>query len=702
METRLESTLKMKNLQNNVATMLLVGGTGNGKTDFTNVLSVEKVCEILGMSVGETNSTLNHRKIVYSNAEWLLNSLVVAVKISSEIITKEAFEQIFMSSLSEVISEIYSKSKSLPFEEQYLKFTNEFLEKCNSKSNTKATFSYLTEAQQQYLANECTLYLKEIKFLEFYGFSIYNESKNQVDVKENKSKTHLLKLAIQSKIEEKLNTLEKETKQKLLKIIIETNIQLKELYKKYFDEDNISKDGYYYKVIDLDAVEKSQDFITAFFTANSLNENELLSIELLFEDILIFAPIAEDIINLIKSNQLNRLKGPDGNVYISLIDTKGLFHEDLGEDENVAYLQDLLYSFEYEGLILMAPIAGDTNSEKLKTVYLKALKGYKKEVPIFILQNKVDILINNLKTKPNNQRSRLAKGIVRSNLQVADIEMNIEVKNKMFKEEFLNTIKIKSNFVSWVTCSLLNVFEQEEFFEKYGLEQALLTLLNDFTDSLSNRATKFPFSLDFNSDEISYTFTNSGLIEQLLLVRIESDEVQTKIIEPIIKNIADELGKTPHGNSLNALVRRLMQGLGYHSNINESYWVYLRNIFIDFPGNLNNLLTNNKLINALISENTIHFEGGVFKNKQDETKIIELIRTNFNSRNFVANLIYYKIYLLARSTGIGNGETYSNFLKFTHYYINNPRQVIKAYEEAVTKELDRCIKLVFDIYIRYE
>ena len=72
-------SLKMVNLNPLFRTIAIVGGTGDGKSKVASLPADKMARQILSKSVGETNSTLKERTIVYS--EDYADEMVIAVKL---------------------------------------------------------------------------------------------------------------------------------------------------------------------------------------------------------------------------------------------------------------------------------------------------------------------------------------------------------------------------------------------------------------------------------------------------------------------------------------------------------------------------------------------------------------------------------------------------------------------------------------------
>lgn len=78
------------------------------------------------------------------------------------------------------------------------------------------------------------------------------------------------------------------------------------------------------------------------------------------------------------------------------MDTRGLYHFDNTDDENVDYCSELLYKGNIDGIAMIVPLEGDNNEKKIRELYRDVLKNFNKQVPIFMIHNKLDLFIDSM------------------------------------------------------------------------------------------------------------------------------------------------------------------------------------------------------------------------------------------------------------------------------------------------------------------
>ena len=89
------------NLKPHVRVLELLGGTGNGKTEIATVPADPKARKILIEGVGNTNSTLNERILVYTDE--YNDRMVIAVKHEENAFTRNQFTEIVSKSIAQVV-----------------------------------------------------------------------------------------------------------------------------------------------------------------------------------------------------------------------------------------------------------------------------------------------------------------------------------------------------------------------------------------------------------------------------------------------------------------------------------------------------------------------------------------------------------------------------------------------------------------------
>lgn len=700
MTPQVKESLRNRELNQFAATIATIGGTGNGKSLFTALFSDERADELFQLIIGTTNTTLRNRKLIYSNAEWLKDSVVVAIKPNEEFIDKDFYNnKIIIESVSDVIVNLGANFKATESE-----FYNKFKESINlifnSNDNTKAVLKLLSKSTINEIIDKIVSKFQEIKFFQNHSFEIYNSAKNELELKDSKIRSNLLKNNVFNNVSIKFNEIQIPN---YYEILDEINEYLESLFFEFFDKNNISKDGFYFNTIDLDKLEDSSFFIEHFFTDNNVAEGNQLSIEVLASEILIYSPLNDYVSEIISDLDKNeRLLNKNGDITVCLLDSRGLFH-DIDSDQT-QYFQNLLYDQKFDLSVLLAPLESDTNTYKLREVYKQGLKNYKKNIPIVLLQNKVDLFIEQL-NKPSLNKGRFSQPSVKKQLSKDQIILAVDEKSESLRLDILENAKIKSDILYTIPCALVNDLP-DELWEDYNAGNAIKNIFKLLINSLELRSNYSRFEFNIDGDLDIYWEFNEHKSNNVFSLQLENPVVVENVFLKVLANIAKEMGKVIHGKSYEALVLRLKEGYGYSSNIkDESYYAYssgIKNIYVEFPGLFKNILTD-ELLDFLISSEYISFKGGKFS-EEDNAEILKLIKQRYlyySKNKFTAVLLYDKALQQARANKFGYSQIYNEFLKNTQLRVELPLLFKDEYIEAFNKSLNDAIKFVTDMYVRY-
>ena len=107
---------------------------------------------------------------------------------------------------------------------------------------------------------------------------------------------------------------------------------------------------------------------------------------------------------------------------------------------------------------------------------------------------------------------------------------------------------------------------------------------------MKNQQLKIPVKTDRPESEVGVRIDKERLAE-IVHEYLLKDATNKKVFVPGLADLALSIGKTPHGNSYNALRRRLKYGDGYTCNIDESYYYNCKSFAINFTANLRNFVS---------------------------------------------------------------------------------------------------------------
>ncbi|UII56541.1 hypothetical protein LS684_03395 [Cytobacillus spongiae] len=691
--------LNESTLAPNVRTIGIAGGTGDGKSEVTSTFADPKAKKILSQSIGETNSTLKERRVVYTDE--MNEEMVLAVKLKETIFEREDFNNLISVTVAKIVRD-YGKSITVESEKMMEDFITHLRAEVQTKVNSRAVLTFLTEVEIDRLVNEVYDIFFSNDFFSENSFEIYNKVKNDLKNLEVKNNSTKFFAALKSEVEKAIDLMDKEQMWLLLE---EINGYLKDIFHQYFSEDSKSLDGYYYHVIDLSNPDKSRELIKAMFSSNNLRKGENLSIEVFCSEIVIYAPIHKKILEIIKTDQKAQtvFMGKDGSISIALYDTKGLYHEDSTDEGNLEYFTELLYSINYDALLLVCPLSGDTNESKLRELYTNAMKKYNKQVPIFILNNKVDLFITDL-NKELSSDDPLSLDVSEEELSFDEVKIKVSNKMKSIREE-LQSVQHKNRKnaeIISLPCYLKKDKSMSmELLKEYNATNSIEIIIKEMAIHLESSSEKISFTLsDIDTSDITPKI-NYEKVEKALEQLLQLKEIDRKILSPAFQDISDNIGKTPHGNAYNALRRRLRNGYGYTSNIDESYFYNCHSFSVNFTAMVRNLITQD-LLNRLIGE-AVEYDGGCFKDNEGSNRLKNIIleQDYFNSNDFVTEIVYYKALEEAEKQAFSYGARFNKFLKNSMPYFDKGQLDTNAYTDAIIKTLNSAVKRAIDLHILY-
>lgn len=692
-------SLALTSLAPNVRTIGIAGGTGDGKSEVTSTFADPRAKKVLAKSIGETNSTLKERRVVYS--EDRENEIVLAVKIKDTIFEREDFNNLISVSVSKIIRD-YGKSMTIDFQKLRVDFISNLRNEIQTKVNSRAVLTFLNKENIKFLVEEIDDIFNSIQFFEKFTYQIYNGVKNDLKSQEVKNNSTKFFSAIKGEVEKSIDHIDKERMWLLLNDI---NTWLQNVFFQYFSEDNQSIDDYYFHVIDLDNQENSADLISAMFTSNNLRKGETLSIEVFCSDIVIYAPMHPKILEMIKRDDTSNkvFMGKDGKVSIALYDTKGLYHEDASDDANLDYFTELLYSINYDALMLVCPLSGDTNESRLRELYTKALQNYHKQVPIFILNNKVDLFINEL-NKELNSDDPLSFEVSDKKLEFTEVKRKVSERLRAIRDELQkvqHTNRKNAEILSLPCYLKKDSSMSKELLVEYNATTAIQTIIKEMAKHLDASSEKIPFYLSDIDHSDMLPIIHEDKIQIILEQLLQQKETERKILAPAALDVSNNIRKVPHGNSYNALKRRLKFGKGYTSNIDENYYYNCHPFSVNFPGNLKNIITSELIVTCI--DEAVEYKGGYFKDQEGSERLKAMIieQGYFNSIDFVAEMLYYNALENAEKQAFSYGARFEKFIDHCMTYFNSHNLNISAYRDAMIKTLHAVVKRAIDLHILY-
>lgn len=668
-----------RNLKPHAYTFKLMGGTGDGKTEIATVCATKEARRILMNCIGRTNSTLRNRVLVYS--EEYKDKIVVAAKVGGDIFERGLFSDMITQSWAKVVKSQGKVVASIAGKDEE-DFEQYLIEEINGKNNARAILSFLEENQKKEFVNSVINVYSSFSLRE-HNYTIYNTVKNSLtdtEVKENSAK---FLSAIKEEVGRVLDMLGENFRTELWNVWNKVNQQLQEVFFKYFDEDNQSDDGYYYKELDLFIPDER--FIDAMFTANDVQKGQRLSLEVLCSEIVMYLPVNEAIVKMI--NDLPTAKGVfknnQGKTVFAVMDTRGLYHSDNTEDDNTDYLDELLYQGEADALLMVVPLFGDSNEKKIEELYKKAFKNFNKQIPVFMLHNKLDLFVDSINKDSFDDDPLSLEMEGGTILDAQELINKIEEREGQLRTELQNVQgKARKNLmIKSLSCYLKrDKTMQSELVKKYNIINAFEVIFRDTAEYLKGSAVKIPLIVGNSEYDDVYIEVDKEILVKAVKEQILKDTTDKKVFDPGIKDLETSIGKVPHGNAYNALKRRLRYGDGYTSNINEEYYYNCKSFSVNFTANLRNFVTDD-MISIIISQG-VNVRGGKFT-QADSDKFNEIVKRNVNAKELVSYLLYYQAMLEAEKTAFSFGGRFQNFLQRSMLYFNRKQIDSMKYAQGV-------------------
>ena len=689
-----------KNLLPHMHVIKLIGGTGDGKTEFSVVFAEPRARKILIKCVGKTNSTVRERMLVYTTA--LNGKVIVAASISEEILERKVFSEMVITAIAKVVR-LNGKVVASMVGKAESDFEEELFSQLSERNNTCAVFNFLTEQQKKEFVEKIVGVYRKFHFSE-HDYEIYNATKNNMSEKEAKENSNKFLGALKIEVERIISLIDKDFTNELLEICEETNEILRDKFFEYFNEENISEDGLYYKEISLEETEEDNRFIEAMFTSNNLQAGERLSLEVLCGQIFIYTPMNKAVRDIIANdkNASQVFIDEHGEYTFGILDTRGLYHTGVVNDDNADYLNELIYQGDTDAVAMVVPLQGDTNEKKIYELYRKLLEAYKKQTPLFMVNNKVDLYIDALRKDDFIDDPFSVSMDVANEMSADEI---IEQVNKRVKElqgelqEAQNKARRNLEIVA-LPCYLKRDegMKHEEVVRKYNIVNVVKSILLQTAEFLVRTSVKIPITL-VGEEDVDVEINRDELFKCVRAHILES-ETDKKVFEPGSKNIGDNMGICPHGNSYNALKRRLRYGDGYSCKIEENYYINCKSFTIDFTGNLRNFISENFISHTV--HMTMKLVNGRFPGQKEEELFWKQVARNVDAKKFVSILLYDKAMRDAELTGFGFGTYFRGFLNNSIPYFYKGMIDENQYVDALEKVLKDAVKKTIALNVIYK
>ncbi len=671
-----------------------LGGTGNGKTEVGTVPADSKARKILIEGVGNTNSTLNERLMVFTTE--YSDKMVIAVKQDENSFSRNLFTEIVSKAIAKVVKDLGKVVATVVGKDEEI-LDEALRDQLTKRNNVKAILSLLTDDQKENFIKEIVCLYHRYDLCQ-YNYSIYNTVKNEMAEVEVKESSKKFMAAIQQEVERTMDLQSDTFKQELWRIWETLNGNLSKVFFTYFSEVDISGDGYYYKDIVLD--EPDTEFIKAMFTANNIQAGQRLSLEVLCSEIVIYVPMNKLFSKLISDNPITSkvFRDSNDNIVFATLDTRGLYHADNTDDENVDYCSELLYKGDVDAIAMVVPLEGDTNEKKIGELYRDVLKNFNKQIPVFMIHNKLDLFVSSLQKQDFDDPLSIESF---DEKEFTELELRKCIENRMMElNEDLKVAQVKAKkrmAIKSLACYLKrDASFPDAFVKDYNVLEAYKIILEDMAKSLEESAYKIKF--EPNEGEVPTPVVDKKRLAELIHVHVTDNSTDKKVFTPGMSDIARSLGKTPHGNAYNALRRRLRNGDGYTSNIDEAYFYNCKSFSVNFTANLRNFASA-EFIHSVVFQTLKVYD--VKRTQEANEKYMKTVETYVNPKELVSLLLFYKAIQEAEREAFSFKSKFQNFLQNSMNYFNLTQIDEETYAAAVEQIVLEAAQKALDLNVTF-
>ena len=232
--------------------------------------------------------------------------------------------------------------------------------------------------------------------------------------------------------------------------------------------------------------------------------------------------------------------------------------------------------------------------------------------------------------------------------------------------------------------------------KEYNVREAYRTVLHDIAVSLEDSAYKVKFVA--KEGEIPTPVIDKERLAELIHVHVTDNATDKKVFTPGMSDIALSIGKTPHGNAYNALRRRLKNGDGYTSNIDEEYFYNCKSFSVNFTANLRNFASG-EFIHSVVFQ-TLKVAGVKCTQEADE-KYMKTVESYVNPKELVSLLLYYKAIQDAEKNAFSFKSKFQNFLQNSMHFFNLTEIDEKTYAEAIEKIVLEAANKALDLNVTF-
>lgn len=446
-----------------------------------------------------------------------------------------------------------------------------------------------------------------------------------------------------------------------------------------------------------------------------LNSKEK-SFEFLFEKMDIYYRISDYMLDFINNNDYIKeaLKNRYGSVLFTASDSKGLFHENDNEESAVKDAKDMIYKSNSD-LVLFFISAEDEALSKKSLRVLAALKSeIKRNIEFLVLMPKVDKLATQIINK-NKIRGRFSRNLTGQTLSSEEIITEINNRKEQigtYLDGFKNTGKRSINIREIMSYGIYSYSCPEDIISVFDPIKTFENILTNLATVFVANANKIRVELNNDVNDLTFQWVSPNIKNLIKNLIINDPTFKASVCTLVLNNISANKDRNGHGNCVNAVIANSRNGDGHNGQIDESWFVNVESIDIQFPVTLRNIATS--IINRNILQN-ISISNARFVAKEDEDTFRNMIDSVFSpsgnnyimhgGRKISAKLFYENHIMPELQKGFFyHGALLKRILQdcyssYSLWNINNVDEIVDAYIKVV-QEACEVIRDKYMVYVR--
>lgn len=429
------------------------------------------------------------------------------------------------------------------------------------------------------------------------------------------------------------------------------------------------------------------------------------SIEFLFEKMDIYYRISNEMIEYINRNPYTKAMLTDrfGNIFFTIVDTRGLFHLNGTIEQAVRESKDYIYNGNSDLIIFCIGAVEDPLHKKALMVLKELKASIKRDVDMLVVMPHTDELALRVKgtSKPASRFKRSSDNTTADDNTVIEkikqFKGNIKTSLEQIRVDGKRHIKVRDV----IMYGLYGHESVNSIIEEFDPQKAFQSILNELSLAAWNSSQKIHVKLNKEVDDIKFDWNDKTIDQKITTSILNSPLFKTSVYIPVITNIQNNKDKIAHGNSARSTVDNSQWGYGHNGAIDMDWFVNVESINIQFPQMLW-AITTNVITKDILDEIKITYGG--FVSDEDEKLFEKLLNSVFSQsgngsilhagRKLAAKLFYYNHIKPLKDQGffcysyLLRDSLNSCFFSYIKWNTGNVNEIVVAYKEVVKEACD--------------